>query len=183
MSKIIKLIKQLRGTSGSLTVKPLLSQSAETIESFLKQVEELQAKNKIQQETIDSLNRGREEEKILLKTQKEEGIRRATEEVTRSISQERDKLRNENSQLRDENSQLRDENRTLQEQIQIMPPKTESPGEAPGELIEKINSHALDTIRNLECENFYIKQAVERLMTEVLDARGCYDNTAEDKST
>ena len=176
MSKIIKLIKQLRGTSGSLTVKPLLSQSAETIESFLKQVEELQAKNKIQQETIDSLNRGREEEKILLKTQKEEGIRRATEEVTRSISQERDKLRNENSQLRDEN-------RTLQEQIQIMPPKTESPGEAPGELIEKINSHALDTIRNLECENFYIKQAVERLMTEVLDARGCYDNTAEDKST
>jgi hypothetical protein len=53
----------------------------------------------------------------------------------------------------------------------------------PGELIEKINSHALDTIRNLECENFYIKQAVERLMTEVLDARGCYDNTAEDKST
>jgi hypothetical protein len=64
-----------------------------------------------------------------------------------------------------------------------MPPKTESPGEVPGELIEKINSHALDTIRNLECENFYIKQAVERLMTEVLDARGCYDNTAEDKST
>ena len=176
MSKIIKLIKQLRGTSGSLTVKPLLTQSAETIESFLKQVEELQAKNKIQQETIDSLNRGREEEKILLKTQKEEGIRRATEEVTRSISQERDKLRNENSQLRDEN-------RTLQEQIQSMPPKTESPGEVPGELIEKINSHALDTIRNLECENFYIKQAVERFMTEVLDARGCYDNTAEDKST
>ena len=139
MSKILKLIKQLRGTSSSHLIKPILTDAADNLEKFLKEKEEMLLKIKSQQDTIDTVNRSIEEMKT--KHAEELMIIRSQYEVMKG---------------------------TLMKQAEM--PKTASE-----ESIDMVNEEALRTIRNLECENFYIKQAVDKMIEEIRATRGCFD--------